>query len=372
MRSSARVMLFASAAMLSCVGGSSALAIDAFNFTVTQSTSSVTYNFGVNAPFTGSLLGENDPLKPATEQTRTKRFATFFSCGAFGATQNDPVNISGAVVAAGNNSSGTPAVRPTGTFKLGINPAANTCVLQDFDANLVASGAIGFVASLNNFTYQSFCTINPSCSAPFLFAIPSLEVGSVSVTALRAVQAPATPASGTLTPGAPNTWTFSVPVTLTVTPTITLNGGPIASDPQVVPAIVTGTITRSGNTATITASTSIDASPPANTTPTALPAAPLTIPPTSALCPGINVITTLTLTSQTVTTTSTIAINGSGPQIVCPCDPDGSGTTTVADIFEFLNRWFSGDPRADINGGGLQVSDIFDFLNCWFSPPLGC
>lgn len=370
MRSFARVTLLASIGVLSPAAG--ALAIDAFAFSVTQSTSTVTYNFGVSAPFTGSLLGENDPLKPAAERTRTKRFATLFSCGAFGATQNDPVTISGAVVAAANNSSGTPVVRPSGTFKLGIDPIANTCVLQDFDANLVASGAISFVASLNNFTYQSFCTVNPSCSAPFLFAIPALELGSVSVTSLRAAQAPSSPAAGTLTPGAPNSWTFSVPVSLTVTPIITLNGGPIATDPQIVPAVVTGTITRTGTTATVSASTNINASPPANTTPTPLPAAPLSVPTTSPLCPGINVLTTLTLTSQTITTTGAATINASGAQIICPCDPNGSGTTTVADIFEYLNRWFTGDPRADLNGGGIQVSDIFDFLNCWFSPPLGC
>lgn len=348
------------------------MAIDTFAFTVTQNASTVTYNFGVNSPFTGSLIGENDPLKPVTERTRTKRFATSFSCGSFGATQNDPVNISGAIVANGNNSSGTPVVRPSGAFKLGIDTTGNACTLRDFDTNLVASGAVTFVASLNNFTYQSFCTVNPSCNALFLFAIPSLEVGQASVTGLRAAQDAGTSAVGTLTPGAPNTWTYSVPVTLTITPTITLNGNPLAFDPQVVPAVITGTITRTGNTATVTANTSIDASPPVNNTPTPLPATPLMVPATSPLCPSINVLTTLTLTSQTITTTSTVAITAGGVQQLCPCDADGSGTITVADIFEYLNRWFAGDPRADLNGGGIQTTDLFDFLNCWFSPPQGC
>jgi len=39
---------------------------------------------------------------------------------------------------------------------------------------------------------------------------------------------------------------------------------------------------------------------------------------------------------------------------------DEDGVVAVADIFAFLNAWFGGDPRADINGGGLSVSDIFD------------
>jgi hypothetical protein len=64
----------------------------------------------------------------------------------------------------------------------------------------------------------------------------------------------------------------------------------------------------------------------------------------------------------------------SGPLAVtarfrCRGDFNDSGVVSVQDIFDFLNAWFSGDPRADFNGGGLGVQDIFDFLNAWF---LGC
>jgi hypothetical protein len=53
----------------------------------------------------------------------------------------------------------------------------------------------------------------------------------------------------------------------------------------------------------------------------------------------------------------------------CRADFDCSYSLTVQDIFDFLNAWFAGDPRADFNGGGLSVQDIFDFLNAWFA---GC
>ncbi len=53
----------------------------------------------------------------------------------------------------------------------------------------------------------------------------------------------------------------------------------------------------------------------------------------------------------------------------CVADFNMSGGLEVQDIFDFLNAWFAGDPRADINGGGLAVQDIFDFLNLWFA---GC
>jgi uncharacterized membrane protein len=54
----------------------------------------------------------------------------------------------------------------------------------------------------------------------------------------------------------------------------------------------------------------------------------------------------------------------------CLVDFDGMGGVGVPDIFEFLNAWFAGDPRADYNGvDGITVQDIFDFLNAWF---VGC
>jgi hypothetical protein len=53
----------------------------------------------------------------------------------------------------------------------------------------------------------------------------------------------------------------------------------------------------------------------------------------------------------------------------CRADFNYDGHVAVQDIFDFLNAWFAGDPRADFDGGGLAVSDIFAFLNAWFA---GC
>jgi hypothetical protein len=53
----------------------------------------------------------------------------------------------------------------------------------------------------------------------------------------------------------------------------------------------------------------------------------------------------------------------------CIADFDDNGILGVQDIFAYLNAWFGGDPRADIDDNGLSVQDIFTFLNTWFS---GC
>lgn len=54
----------------------------------------------------------------------------------------------------------------------------------------------------------------------------------------------------------------------------------------------------------------------------------------------------------------------------CPSDFNESGDSTVQDIFDFLNAWFTGAIRADFNqSGAVTVQDIFDFLGSWFA---GC
>lgn len=64
--------------------------------------------------------------------------------------------------------------------------------------------------------------------------------------------------------------------------------------------------------------------------------------------------------------------NVSGTTVsLCPCvaDFDGSGSATVQDVFAYLNAWFAGDARTDLDGDGVNVQDIFTFLNAWFA---GC
>ena len=53
----------------------------------------------------------------------------------------------------------------------------------------------------------------------------------------------------------------------------------------------------------------------------------------------------------------------------CAANFNGFGGLSVQDIFDFLEAYFTGDPRADINGeGGVTVQDIFDYLAAYFTP----
>lgn len=53
----------------------------------------------------------------------------------------------------------------------------------------------------------------------------------------------------------------------------------------------------------------------------------------------------------------------------CPADFNADALATIADVFAFLNAWFSSDADADHDQSGeLGVIDIFAFLNSWFGP----
>lgn len=358
------------AAVVLSAGAAAAHAGEAYVVTVNQATSEVRYNVTTSAPFAGTLVGENDPLKPAAERTRTKRPASFFSCGSFGATQNDAINISGSLTASGNNTTGAPA-RPSGTFQLEIDTTSNVARVRRANLQLLASGSISVSASLSSFTYQAFCAINPSCNAPFITPI-TLPIGSIGVSSITVVQAPADIAVGTITPAGTNQWTYNVPATVNVGVAANFQGGPVNVDPQTIPIVLTGTITRTGSglTATLSTVTTTTIAPGSqtNTVPTVLPPSPITVPADSILCPNANLITALTINSTTANLSSTATLNSGGPRVPCVCDADGNGLIEVPDIFVFLDQWFAGNPSADFNSSGAtDVPDIFSFLGCWFS-----
>jgi hypothetical protein len=56
----------------------------------------------------------------------------------------------------------------------------------------------------------------------------------------------------------------------------------------------------------------------------------------------------------------------------CYADYNHSGTSTIDDIFIYLNAWFANSPYAKVGGNGTAtptIDDIFLFLNHWFG---GC
>lgn len=54
----------------------------------------------------------------------------------------------------------------------------------------------------------------------------------------------------------------------------------------------------------------------------------------------------------------------------CASDMNGDGSSTIDDLFLYLNLWFQSDPSADFNtDGSTTIDDLFLYLNAWFT---GC
>ena len=344
---------------------SPAFAIDAFNFTVTPATSTVSYTVSAAAPFTGNMTGDTT----ATPPTRLKHGSFGFpsvNCGTWTPTINENIVVSGSINASGSGNN----IHPTGAFKLAIDTAANTASAQNLVLNLLGSSTASITASLANFRYETFCSMDPVCSQAFLFAI-TLPVGNATVSAITAAQTPGI-ASGTITPNGANSWNFSIPMTAEVSANATFTGSPLPVTPQVLPIVFTGVITVTGNTASMTSTIMLDLAPPANTTATDLPALPFTTPAGIPLvCGGLNVTLTLTISSSTFTTSTTTNLAAAGTRIACRCDWNTSGAVSLQDIFDFLTSYFNN--AADFNADSTTtLQDIFDFLTCYFRRPLGC
>jgi hypothetical protein len=373
-------------------GAGSAFAGEAYTLTVSAPTSAVTYSFNASAPFSATIAGDPMPVQPpapapAVLPSRLKRGTTGFicvftnNCTSIAANVNETSAFTGTLAGSGSNASTTPQ-RPTGTYTIAINPGAGTAEARDINLNLVGSTPIVTSASINEFAASPpFCLALGTSTAPactvFSCAIPSVPLGSVSITSI-AVTAPG-PAAGTLTPvaGDPASFDFNIPVLATVATTQTFQGSVFPSDPQTVPIVLSGRITRtgqgSGAGATATTSFSASSAPPTNTTPSPLGAQQLLLPADSPLCANVPVIVNLTLTSTSTSVNTSATLNASGPRLRCPADIDTDGVRTVDDIFVFLNLWFASDPRANFDGmGGITIDDIFIFLNAWFAAPFPC
>lgn len=74
---------------------------------------------------------------------------------------------------------------------------------------------------------------------------------------------------------------------------------------------------------------------------------------------GYDCVVTGACGGQAVSTVAQVVVNVG--------DFNGSGTTTVQDLFDFFAAYFAGDMRADVNGSGtLTVQDLFEFLSAYF------
>lgn len=352
-----------SLALLACLQPALA-APTTYSFTINRAASGVTGSFSSSANTSGTLIGNWDA---ATNSTGTRTKPGLF--GTFGSTENVAVGvqINGTIT---NNSLSTDT---TGTFQFSIDPATNTCAVAGYSANLL-NGATLTIPVNATIQTASFRTRTPDSTYPGGIPV-TLPVGDATVTALAMVQDPGT-ATGTLTPSGANTWTFAVAPVVTMTASFTLLGNAIDAPSTPAPIAMTGTITVSGNTASISSSFPVTITQTQQPN-TILPQAPADIPTVLPTGSTAHVLLDLTLTQTTVNVQVSTHSQAAGTRVRCAADlDDGSGTgtpddaVTIDDLLYFLGRYEAGSVAADlddgsgtgVHDGAVTIDDLLYFL----------
>ncbi len=342
------------------VSGTALGADEAYDCTL-NATSILNFNLNTTAPLSGTFRG-NEAATPAT-RTKTPP-QNFFACGIV-AGENDPVPFSGTGTVTGSGTN----LHPTGTFRLGFDPVAGTAYAQSASLSLLGSSTATATSLIDNFGASAFCATNPSCQVPLSLTF-DLPIGDAQITSVLAAQTGG--ATGTLTPNGPDSWTFNIPATFDVTPTVIFQGAPLDAGTQTVPAVLTGTVTRAGAGVVVSATIAINVDQ-SDATPVPLPETPFSLAGLP-ICNGLNILLTATINSTHIVFGSTATLAADGVRVACPCDFGGNGTVGVDDLFAYLDAWFvqfgtsGANLSADFDDSGdVSVADLFAFLDCWFA-----
>lgn len=348
MNSYHRVVVSAIAPVLLFVMAVAAAHGQTFDVTIDSGASTVDFSISVNAPLqtvptnSSHIIGNWDA---ATNPNGTRTIP-----GLVGGdpSANTPVPItSGGLSASG--STGSAPFHPAGRFCLRLEPALETAAVSGLAFDLL-NGSNLTIGGTFSITYGLFRTVQPTCIIPGA-TIP-IPVNAL-VTAAYATQESG-PAVGALTQTGPDTYDFSVPVTLVVVVEAELNGDPLPADPQLAPVVLTGTVTVGGTSAAISSQIAIDDTQ-TSPDPQVLPSIPVTEP----ICGG-NLLINLTIASITVHVTSDIDLSAGGPQRV-PGDFNDSGTVDGDDVQGFVACLYSGGADcACVDPDGSGVVDDAD------------
>lgn len=321
-----------------------------FDCSVLPATSSVVQTTDLSAPFSGTFIGNYDATN---NPTGTKTIP-----GLFGGSGNNPISYAASFALAGDISS-----HPLGAFTIGVDPETLQVRIGGLDLDLLGPtpGTLGATLNIN---YQTFHTQQPNAIFPGGVNIP-LPVGNGSVTTLRATQT-GDFATGVMVPQKNGSYDFTVavPVDLVIIATLlnqTVSDG--TPQPGVLP--ITGTVTVSGNSVTVTASISNQSSTtqPVNAPPFTDVA--LAIPTVIPAGNTANVLMSGTVTSVTASTTLSVGLSAAGNRQPILGDLNADYRVDCMDLSICISRW--GQPGlGDLDvSGAIDCRDVAILLNNW-------
>ena len=250
---------------------------------------------------------------------------------------------------------------PLGTFKLEIG-ANGICTITNFTSDLV-NETPGTATIDMLFTYSSFHTVAPNAIFPSVGEI-TIPVATGSVKVATAVQSG--PAVGALVETAPNTYTISIPIPVTVLVSGSAGGQPFGGDPMPAILAFAGTLSINGATATfISSAASTDPVGPLPALP-ALVSQPLPVPTVLPTGSTANLLVSGTFAEGNGTSVFDISINAAGIPSFVLGDINGDGHVTGMDLTYLLSGWGTADAAADINHDGIVGGlDLAALLTNW-------
>ncbi len=299
-------------------------------------------------PLAGTFIGDYDATtNPAGTRTLP---------GYFGGSGNQPIPYSSTLRLGDVIDS-----NPLGTFQLTVN-AGGTCTITNFTTDLVNENP-GTVTIDMLFSYTSFHTVAPSSVFPSVGSI-TIPIATGAVKVATAVQTG--PAIGALVETAPNTYTISIPVPVSVLVTGSAGGQPFGGDPMPAVLAFTGTLTINGSTATfISSAASTDPIGPL-TAPPALVNQPLAIPTVIPSGSTANLLLSGTFSEGNGTSVFNISVNAAGTPSPVLGDLNGDGHVDGVDLSILLSAWGTANSVADINhDGNVSGADLAALLSNW-------
>ncbi|MSR41504.1 MAG: hypothetical protein EXS10_06335 [Phycisphaerales bacterium] len=326
-----------------------ALAADLYDCTLAPSSNLVT-TLSMDVPFTGTFIGNYDVV---TLPTGTRTIPGFF-----GGSGNNPIPYTASFgVDGGTNTS------PAGAFQISVEQVGKQLVGSisglAIDALDGASGSADLALTIN---YTTFHTVAPNSIYPGGIPI-TLPFGTANVTVLTLAQVGAAPMVITSAKGGGYTFTAAVPVMITMA--ADAMGQPIDAPPTPGVLPLMGTLSFTGDTVHMNATTSQQSNgtqpstaPPFVNQPIALPTVLPAGGTANLLMSGL-----ITEVTSSQSTSGTLVVSGTRV-IVCEGDLNHDGIVDAVDLSILLNGWDTAS--ADLNGDGItNAQDLAILLNAW-------
>lgn len=331
-----------------------------YDFAVNPALSGLDANIEFVIATEGTLIGNYD-AKSNPEGTRTK--PGLF--GAFGPTENVAVPAS-----FGFELAGQPQTASQGSFRLEVHVADSQVTLSNFSLDYLGDSIVALPATLI-VGFNTFRTRNPD--SVYIGATIPLPFGELLLSSLTAVQVDG-PSVGILDLMGDDVYTFTVAPTVVITGAVDAFGNPVEIPPSPALLPLTGTLTLSGSSATISSINPIDivfADEPMQE----LPQLPFDLP--TFLPPGAtaHVLLNLVLTEVSTSIVGEVSLTASGTQVL-PGDCDDDLDVDIADFNAWLECFLGPDMATPIGCGcgdvdGDGFSDLRDFgvMQRYYSAP---